>query len=162
MARISLIVAMDENGLIGRDNGLPWRLPNDLKHFKQTTMGKPLIMGRKSFESIGRPLPGRRNIVLTRDPDWSAEGVEVAADINDAIALAGDVDEVMIIGGAQVYAQVLEHADRIYLTRVHERFDGDTHFPPVDWQQWDEISRQGQQPDERNAWPHSFITLQRL
>ncbi|MDX1497901.1 MAG: dihydrofolate reductase [Salinisphaeraceae bacterium] len=161
MSKISLIVAMDENDLIGRDNDLPWRLSNDLRHFKQVTMGKPLVMGRKCFESIGKPLPGRRNIVLTRDPVWQAQGVEVANDFEQALSMTADVDEVMIIGGAQIYAQALERVECIYLTRIHASFEGDTYFPAVDWQQWEEITREEHLADERNTWAHSFITLER-
>ncbi|MGB1581360.1 MAG: type 3 dihydrofolate reductase [Nevskiales bacterium] len=161
MSRISLIVAMDENNLIGRDNDLPWRLPNDLQYFKRVTMAKPLIMGRKCFDSIGKPLPGRRNIVLTRNDAWHAEGVELASSLDQALALTAGDKEVMVIGGAQIYAQALPRVERIYLTRVHNEFEGDTYFPEIDWQHWDEISREEHEADERNAWPHSFMTLQR-
>ncbi len=161
MTRLSLIVAMDENGLIGRDNDLPWRLPNDLRYFKQTTMGKPIVMGRKSYESIGKPLAGRQNIVLTRDPDWQAQGCTVVTGLDAAVQAAADAGEVMVIGGAQVYEQALPLAQRIYLTRIHARFEGDTWFPALPADQWREVSRQDHAADERNAWPHSFLVLER-
>ena len=161
MPRISLIVAMDKNRLIGRDNDLPWRLSNDLRHFKAITMGKPMIMGRKCFESIGKPLPGRRNIVLTRDAAWQAEGCEVTAGLEAALASASEADEVMIIGGAQIYALALPMAERLYLTRVHAELQGDTWFPELELDQWQELSRESYEPDARNEWPHSFIVLER-
>lgn len=161
MTRLSLIVAMDENRLIGCDNDLPWRLPNDLRHFKQVTMGKPIIMGRKSFESIGKPLPGRQNIVLTRDSTWQAEGCTVVTSLDAALAAAGDAEELMVIGGAQIYTQALDKADRVYLTYVHGSFEGDTWFPELATDQWREMSREKHPADERNAWPHSFAVLER-
>ena len=161
MTRLSLIVAMDENRLIGRDNDLPWRLPNDLRHFKQVTMGKPIIMGRTSFESIGKPLPGRQNIVLTRDSAWQAEGCTVVTSLDAALEAAGDAEELMVIGGAQVYTQALDKADRVYLTYVHGSFEGDTWFPELATEQWREISRDNHPADERNAWAHSFTVLER-
>lgn len=161
MPCISLIVAMDKRGLIGRDNGLPWHLPNDLRHFKEVTMGKPILMGRKSYESIGRPLPGRQNIVLTRDSQWQADGVDVTTSLEDALALAGTAEEVMVIGGAEVYALALPMAKRLYLTRIDAEFEGDTWFPALDLKQWDEIRSEVQQPDVKNPWRHRFITLER-
>ncbi len=139
---IALIVAMAENGVIGRDNRLPWHLPADLRHFKRLTLGKPVIMGRKTFESIGRPLPGRTNIVLTRQPGFAPAGVRVAASLDAALAMAeaqaraDGVDEVMVIGGAAVYAEALPRADRLYLTRVQLAVDGDARFPEPDPASW--------------------------
>ena len=136
--RISLIWAMAENGVIGRDNRLPWRLPVDMKHFMTTTMGKPVIMGRKTLESMKSPLPGRTNIVLTRDPLWQRDGVQVVGELSEALDLAEQqglidgVDETMIIGGAEIYALALPLAERLYVTRVHAEPAGDVYFPPID------------------------------
>lgn len=126
---ISLIVAHDHNHVIGYENGMPWHLPGDLQYFKQKTMGKPMIMGRKTFESIGRPLPGRRNIVVTRDVNYRADGIETATSIEEALALAGDVPEIMIIGGEQIFRLSMELTDRIYITKINHSFKGDTFFP---------------------------------
>ena len=141
---VTLVVAMGANGVIGVDGGLPWRLPEDLAHFKQLTMGHPMVMGRTTFESIGRALPGRTTIVVTRNPDWSADGVEVAPAIEAAIARAREIDdEVFVVGGAQVYAQVLEAGlvDLMCVTRVAASPEGDTLFPKIDWMQWQEVGR---------------------
>lgn len=126
---ISLIVAHDHNHVIGYENGMPWHLPGDLQYFKEKTMGKPMIMGRKTFESIGRPLPGRRNIVVTRDANYRADGIETATSIEEALALAGDVPEIMIIGGEQIFRLSMELTDRIYITKINHSFNGDTFFP---------------------------------
>ncbi|WP_337983802.1 dihydrofolate reductase [Lysinibacillus sp. C5.1] len=126
---ISLIVAHDHNHVIGYENGMPWHLPGDLQYFKVKTMGKPMIMGRKTFESIGRPLPGRRNIVVTRDANYRADGIETATSIEEALALAGDVPEIMIIGGEQIFRLSMELTDRIYITKINHSFKGDTFFP---------------------------------
>lgn len=126
---ISLIVAHDHNHVIGYENGMPWHLPGDLQYFKEKTMGKPMIMGRKTFESIGRPLPGRRNIVVTRDANYRADGIETATSIEEALALAGDVPEIMIIGGEQIFRLSMELTDRIYITKINHAFKGDTFFP---------------------------------
>ena len=126
---ISLIVAHDKNHVIGYENKMPWHLPGDLQYFKEMTMGKPIIMGRKTFESIGRPLPGRRNIVITRNKNYSAEGIEIVGSLDEALELAGDVPEIMIIGGAQIFEQALEIADKLYVTLIHHEFKGDTYFP---------------------------------
>ncbi len=140
---LSLIVAMDRNRVIGKDNDLPWHLPADLKFFKATTLGKPIIMGRKTFESIGRPLPGRRNIVVTRNADWSAGGVEVVSTLDAAKALVANEPEAMIIGGAQVYGQALDYVDRMHVTEVDMSVEGgDAHFPEIDPQIWSEVSRE--------------------
>ncbi|MFJ7982713.1 dihydrofolate reductase [Lysinibacillus xylanilyticus] len=126
---ISLIVAHDNNFVIGYENGMPWHLPGDLKYFKDKTMGKPMIMGRKTFESIGRPLPGRRNIVITRDENYQADGIEVVTSLEGALALAGDVPEIMIIGGEQIFRLSMDIADRLYITKINHSFNGDTYFP---------------------------------
>ena len=144
--KISLIVAVSRNGAIGLNNQLPWYLPEDLKYFKSVTMGKPLIMGRKTFDSIGRPLPGRANIVLTRDPQWISDGVEVVQSVEQALLAgkiaceAADVDEIMVIGGEQIYRMTLDLADRIYLTQVDADVDGDAFFPDIDLNNWSQTS----------------------
>ena len=161
MTKLSLIVAMDKNRLIGSNNGLPWHLPADLAFFKRTTMGKPIVMGRKTFESIGRPLPGRRNIVVTRDPDFSAEGCDIANSIDAALALCADDDEVMLIGGASLYQQSLSRATQLYVTQIHHRFGGDTWFPDFDESEWRVESREDCDADPSNAYAYSFIKFVR-
>jgi len=160
--KISIIVAMDANGVIGRDNELPWHLPADLQHFKKTTMGKPILMGRKTHESIGRPLPGRTNIVITRDTGYQTEGCVVVNSIDDALQAAGDENEIMVIGGAEFYRQVLPRTDTIYLTRIHEAFTGDTFFPELNDADWREVERSDQAADARNPHAYSFIRLDRV
>ncbi len=148
MASLSIIVAMANNRAIGKDNQLLWHLPEDLKYFKRVTMGKPMIMGRKTFESIGRPLPGRLNIVVTRQQSWQHEGVKVVHSVEDAKKLAeaqayiDGVDEIMLIGGAELYNTSIDHADKLYLTRVDADLDGDAFFPDVDNKKWREVSRE--------------------
>jgi dihydrofolate reductase len=142
----TIVVAIGDNGVIGRDGDLPWAPTGDLAHFKALTTGHPIVMGRATFESIGRALPGRTSVVLTRDPGWTFEGVEVAASLDDAMAIATAVDdEVFLIGGQQVYAAALEAdvVDRMVVTHVHQSPDGDAWFPDVDWSRWPETSRQG-------------------
>jgi dihydrofolate reductase len=158
---ISLVVAMARNRVIGRNNALPWRLSEDLKRFKATTLGKPILMGRKTFESIGKPLPGRRNIVLTRDPAWRADGVDVVRTVEEALRNTGDAQELAVIGGAEVYRLVLPLAQRIYLTRVEADVSGDTLFPKIDFAQWREQQTGTQPADERNQYPVTFVTLER-
>jgi dihydrofolate reductase len=158
---ISLLVAATKNGVIGRDNGMPWHLPDDLKHFKALTLGKPVLMGRRTYESIGRPLPGRTNLVLTRSQDWSVPGVTVVADLEAAVRAAGAAPELVVAGGAQVYALVLPHATRIYLTRIHAIIEGDTRLPELDWHQWREVSSQLHPIDARHPYAMSFVTLER-
>jgi len=155
--RISIIVAVADNGVIGRGGDLPWRLSADLRRFKATTMGHPLVMGRRTFESIGRPLPGRTSIVLSRQSDWKLPaGVLPASDWDIAVQLSSTDDEMFVIGGAQVYALALPHADRLYLTRVSASVEGDVFFP--DWQpeQWKLIHRETHVADDRNDFPHTF------
>jgi len=159
--RVSIIVAADEQGGIGRDGGLPWHLPEDLKRFKALTMGKPIVMGRKTWDSIGRPLPGRRSLVVSRRQDFAPVGVEVFDSLEAALAAASSQPETCVIGGAQVYAQALPHADVIHLTRVHTSAGADTFFPALDAAQWEEIAHEDRPADERHAWPCSFITLRR-
>lgn len=142
---VTIVVAIGDNGVIGRDGQLPWPPTGDLAHFKALTMGHPMVMGRTTFESIGRPLPGRTSIVLTRDAGWRSDGVEVAADLPSALAVAASLDdEVFLIGGAQVYAEALESGvvDRMVVTHVHQSPDGDAWFPDVDWPAWPETSRE--------------------
>lgn len=129
---ISLIVAHDENRVIGYENDMPWHLPGDLQYFKRTTMGKPVIMGRKTFESIGKPLPGRRNIVISRNENYTFEGIETVTNLEDALALVKDVEEIMIIGGEQIFKLALPLAKRLYITHIHHSFKGDTYFPPYE------------------------------
>jgi dihydrofolate reductase len=160
--RISLVVATDLNGVIGRDNRLPWHLPADLARFKSITMGKPMIMGRRTWESIGRPLPGRRSIVLTRRRDFEAEGASVAHTLEEALALAAPADEVMVVGGADVFGAFLARADRIYWTEVLTRVDGDVRFPALDLAAWREIERHEHAADDRNAFPTRFRILERV
>ena len=138
--KISIVVATSANNVIGVDGGLPWHLPEDLKRFRQITMGKPMIMGRATFESIGRALPGRKSIVLTRQPDFEAEGCVVAPSIEAALKAAGDADEVMVIGGGEIYRQFLARADRIYLTRLQAELEGDTTFPELDMDEWEVVA----------------------
>lgn len=160
--KISLIWAMADDGVIGVDNGLPWKLPADMQWFRRHTLGKPIIMGRRTFESFGsRPLPQRLNIVISRDPDYRAEGATVVGDIDAALVAAGEVEEVMIIGGASLYAQTLPLADRLYVTRVRATVRGDTRFPEVDWDRWREVAREERSADEKNAHALSFQVFER-
>ena len=166
--RLALIVAQGRNRVIGNENRLPWYLPEDLRYFKQVTLGKPIIMGRKTYESIGKPLPGRTNIVITRDPDWFAEGVKLSASLEEAVeiaeaqALVDGVDEAVIIGGAQIYAQSLSLVDRLYMTEVDAEPEGDAWFPEVDYSLWSELAREsfpaGDQPDR---YPYAFVVYER-
>ncbi len=148
---------MDRNRLIGKNDALPWHLPADLAFFKRTTMGKPVIMGRKTFESIGRSLPGRTNIVVTRNTDLIFPGCEIAGSIDQAIALVRDSEEVMLIGGASLYQQSIGRADRIYLTLIHHSFSGDTWFPEIGPDQWRQVTREDYRADSRNLYSYSFI-----
>jgi len=158
---VSLIVAMAQNGVIGRDNALPWRLPADLRRFRASTLGKTLLMGRKTFESIGRPLPERENLVLTRDRRWLAPGVIVVHSVEQALAQAGG-NELVAIGGAQIYRLVLPFARRIYLTHVHADVPGDTFFPEFDdVTEWILVDVEHHESDEKNDYPYSFLTYQR-
>lgn len=158
---VSLVVAMARNHVIGRDNTLPWRLPEDLRHFKAVTLGKPVLMGRKTFESIGRPLPGRTNLVLTRDPAWKSDGAVVVHSLNEALARSGAAQEMAGIGGAEIFRLLIPLASRIYLTRIDADIPGDTVFPPLDYSQWVEVDSRRFSADERNAYDMTFVTLER-
>ncbi len=158
---VSLIVAVAENHVIGRAGGLPWRLREDLRRFKALTIGKPVIMGRKTFESIGRPLPERQNIVMTRSREFMAQGCFIAGTPDEALAVAGAVAEIMVIGGADIYREFLPLAGRIYLTRVHADIAGDARMPDLDPSAWIETSREFVPADEDNEHAFSFITLER-
>jgi dihydrofolate reductase len=158
---VSIIVATDERGAIGRGGGLPWHLPDDLRRFKALTMGKPIVMGRKTWESIGRPLPGRHNIVITRQAGFAAPGVTVVASLDDALLAAGDVPEVCIIGGAEIYRLALPRTDLIHLTRVQAVVDADTHFPALAPGEWDEVPVGEHTTDEKHSFACRFVELRR-
>jgi len=158
---VSLIVAADERGGIGRDGGLPWHLPDDLKRFKALTMGKPIVMGRRTWDSIGRPLPGRRSLVVSRQRGLEIPGAEVFGSFDDALLAAGDVPEVCVIGGAELYRAALPRADLVHLTRVHTVVDADTFLEPLDPAEWEQASCERRAADERNAYSVSYITLRR-
>jgi dihydrofolate reductase len=158
---VTLIVAVADNGVIGRDNALPWHLPEDLKRFKRLTMGKPIIMGRKTFESIGKPLPGRQNIVVTRDPDYRREGITVVHDTAGALRAAGQVPEVMVIGGAELFRSLLPRAGRVHLTRVHGNIEGDITWPPLDEREWQVVESEERAADDRHAHAMTFEILER-
>lgn len=157
---IHLMVALDPDHVIGRDNELPWHLPKDLQHFKKVTNGHPLIMGRRTFESIGRPLPRRRNLVLTRRSDWTAIGVEVYPDLDAALATI-DTGPAFVIGGAGLFAETLPRADVLHLTRVHQRHAGDTYFPEIDPAQWEQVWSEHHEADARHACAFTFERLER-
>lgn len=158
---VSIIVAIGNDRVVGKDNKLPWNLPADLAHFKEKTMGKPVIMGQKTFESIGRPLPGRTNVVLTLDKDFAASGCIVAHSIEEALEKLKDFEEVMIAGGVSIYRQFLPLADRMYLTIIEGDFEGDAFFPEFDWAEWEETERADNAADKENPYPYSFLTLKR-
>lgn len=160
--KLAAIVAMSQNRVIGQNNTLPWHLPADLKHFKEVTMGKPIIMGRKTFDSIGRALPGRTNIIITRNTDFHAEGCLVVHSIDEALNQCRNSEEAMIIGGAELFIATMPKVQRIYLTIIHEDFVGDVFFPKLDDNEWKEESREDFQPDAKNPYPYSFLTLQRI
>ena len=158
---VTLVLAVADNGVIGRDNALPWHLPADLAHFKQVTLGKPIVMGRRPFASIGRVLPGRHNVVVTRDRNFRAEGITVVHGFEAALRACGPVAEIMVIGGAAIFAAALPLAGRIHLTRVHATVPGDVHFPPLDPLVWHEMDAQAHPADARNAYAMTFVTLER-
>lgn len=161
--KINQVVAAAENNAIGKNNQLLWRLPNDTKFFKNTTWGMPVIMGRKTFESLGKPLAGRTNIVITRQTDWQADGAHVVHDIKEAMTVASQTDakEVYVIGGGEIYQQTLPMTERIYLTRVHTVIDGDAFFPDIDEKDWTLLSRLDFSADEKHAYDYSFEVWQR-
>lgn len=157
---ISMIAAMANDRIIGKDNEMPWHLPADFVWFKRCTMGKPVVMGRKTYASIGRPLPGRQNIVISRDPDLKIEGVDVVSSVEAALAQAGDAEEVMIIGGGSIYQTCLPRADKLYLTYINAELDGDTRFP--DWgRDWSETHREHYSADEKNQYDMDFVVLEK-
>jgi dihydrofolate reductase len=156
---ISLIVAASTNNVIGVQGELPWRLSGDLKRFKALTMGKPIVMGRLTFESIGRPLPGRQNIVISRQADYEAQGCDVVQSVDAAIAVAANAEEIMIIGGSHIYQEFLPRADRIYLTRVQAELEGDAYFPDIDMSNWAETTSEEHAADESNDYAVMFTIL---
>lgn len=158
---IALVVAAAENGVIGRANRLPWHLPADLQHFKAVTMGKPMLMGRRTFESIGKALPGRRSLVLSRDAQFAAPGAERVANVDEAIARAEAADELAVIGGSEVFRLCLPRAQRIYFTRVHAAIAGDTRFPDFDWHEWRCVERSTRPADDKNEYALTFFVLER-
>jgi dihydrofolate reductase len=165
MTILSLVLARATNGVIGKRNALPWHLPEDLAHFKRITMGKPVIMGRKTWDSLPpkfRPLPGRRNIVVTRDGTWQAQGSECAASVSEAGALCGIAPEICVIGGAQIYEQALPLAQRIYLTEIDYAFEGDAHLATLDAAQWRAVSRQTHRKEGAPAFNFSFVVYERV
>lgn len=159
-SQLAIIVAMAHNRIIGADNDMPWHLPADLQHFKRTTMGKPVVMGRKTYESIGKALPGRHNIVITTNTHYQLEDASVVYSVDDALALCAQEEEVMIIGGGSIYALLIEYTQTLHLTFIDKAVAGDTTFP--DWNQygkWQEISREKHQKDEKNPHDYEFVTL---
>jgi len=160
---ISFIVAVSENNVIGKDNKLPWQLPSDMKYFKNVTWAMPVVMGRKTLEALGKPLQGRKNIVITRRTDWHPDGVEIVHSIDQAIIAATklDVKEIFIIGGAQIFEATLPSADRIYLTLIHHHFDGDAFFPELKQEEWKLVSNRDCEADEKNPYAHSFQVWER-
>ena len=165
--RLAVIVAAARNGTIGRNNALPWHLPEDLRYFKRVTMGKPIVMGRKTFESIGRPLPGRTNIVISRRPDYAPEGVRVVDSLDAALALAEEIavidgsDELLVIGGAEIYRAAIPRASRLYLTEVHADVEGDACLPAIEWARWREVSRERFSASGDNPYDYSFVVFER-
>lgn len=162
-----MIVAAAQNGVIGRNNALPWHLPEDLRYFKRRTLGKPIVMGRKTYESIGRPLPGRTNIVISRNAGFAAAGIKVVRSLDEALRLADDiaqidgVDELVVIGGAEIYREALPRAERLYLTEVHAVIQGDAVLPEVDWAQWREVGRERHAAEAPNPYDYSFVVYER-
>ncbi|MBK7433595.1 MAG: dihydrofolate reductase [Chitinophagaceae bacterium] len=161
---ISLIVAAAENNIIGKDNQLVWHLPNDMKFFKNTTWGMPVIMGRKTYEAVGKPFPGRINIIVSRQADWKVDGAVVVRDLEEARLKAEETNcrEAFIIGGGDIYRQAIERADKIYITRVHAQLEGDTSFPVIDADKWKQTFNQDFPADEKHAYPYSFQTWERI
>ena len=156
--KLSLIAGIGKNNELGKGNTLLWHMPNDLKHFKEITSGKTVIMGRKTFESIGRPLPNRRNIIITRDKEYNAEGIEVVHSLNEAIEKVKNDDEIFIIGGGDIYKQAIDKADKLYITHIEEEdFEADSFFPIIDKEIWQETKREEFKKDENNHYDYSFI-----
>jgi dihydrofolate reductase len=158
---ISIVVAIANNWVIGRNNALPWNLPADMEHFRKLTSGKPVIVGQKTYESIGKPLPGRTNIIITLNKNYTANGCLIVHSIEESLAAAKDFEEVMVIGGASIYEQFLPLADRLYLTLIDANIEGDTFFPEFDYSDWNEVERVKNEPDKENIYPYTFLTLER-
>lgn len=156
-----MIVATANNRIIGKDNDMPWHLPADLAYFKKTTLGKPIIMGRKTYESIGRPLPGRKNIVISRDVSYQAEGIETVTSVDAALALVNDVEEVMVIGGGAIYQHCLPAADRLYITHIEASIEGDTQFPFYDTRLWKKVSSEYYLADDKNEYNLDFCVYEK-
>ena len=161
MTVLSMIVATAQNRIIGKDNDMPWHLPADLQYFKKMTLGKPIIMGRKTFESIGRPLPGRKNIVISRDPNYQANGVNTVTTVDDALALVKDVEEIMVIGGGAIYKHCMPAATRLYITHINAEVAGDTQFPEYDLNEWNKVSSDVRLADENNKYDVDFCVYER-
>lgn len=159
--KITLIAAATENNVIGKDNKMPWHMPNDFKYFKQTTLGHSVVMGRKTFESLGKALPERRNIVLTKDQDWSAENVDVANSIDELLNYCRDEREIFIIGGAKIYEQTLPLASKVLLTRIHAHIDGDAYFPALPADEWKLVRSERHEKDDRHAYDYTFEVYER-
>lgn len=161
MKKISIIVAIGSNRAMGWRNQLPWHLPADLKRFKSLTMGKPMIMGRRTFESIGKILPGRTTVIVTKNKDYKVPGCHVVNSLEQAFEVAGDVEEIMVIGGASLFQQVMSWINRIYLTIIHEEFEADTFFPTLNEKEWVEVEREEHEADEKNRYAYAFVRLER-
>jgi dihydrofolate reductase len=162
MTIVSLVLAASRNDVIGKDNALPWHLPADLRFFKKTTLGHPVIMGRRTFDSVGKPLPGRLNVVITRSDAYAPEGVVVVGSVDEALDRDYDCDEIFVVGGSEIYRQSMKRADRIYLTRIDEDFEGDTFAPKIDPAQWHLVSREEHEPDEKNRYRYAFEVWERV
>lgn len=161
MTRLTLIVARARNGVIGKDNAMPWKIPGEQAYFKRVTMGHPIIMGRRTWESIGRPLPGRRSIVVTRNSDYAAPGAEVVASLDAALALCSEAAEAFVIGGAELYRAALPHADRLLITEIDHDYDGDTYWPSLDDAQWREAGREHHAPVPERPFAVDYVELVR-
>ncbi|SDO42220.1 type 3 dihydrofolate reductase [Alkalicoccus daliensis] len=159
---ISMIAAMDQNRVIGKDGGMPWHLPGDLRFFKQTTMGKTVVMGRKTYESIGKPLPGRKNVVLTSNKEFYEEGIYAVHEPEEIRAMASEEEELVIMGGAALYEIFMEDASRLYITHIDASFEGDTYFPVINNSDWEIVEAVTGQLDEKNVYPHVFQTMERV
>lgn len=168
LVSLAIIVAAADNGVIGRNNAMPWHIPDDMRYFRRVTMGKPVIMGRKTYESIGKPLPGRSNIVISRDPDFAADGVQVALSLQEAHGLASEiartdgVDEAVVMGGAQIYELAMPLAQTLYFTEVHANVEGDAVLAPIDWRSWREVSREPQPGEGAGTHDCSFVRYERI
>jgi dihydrofolate reductase len=161
MTILSMIVATAHNRIIGKDNDMPWHLPADLQYFKKITLGKPIIMGRKTYESIGRPLPGRRNIVISRDPNYKANGIDSVTTVDAALALVQDQDEIMVIGGGAIYKHCMSAATRLYITHIDADIEGDTQFPKYDLKEWVKVSSEKRSADEKNNYDLDFCVYEK-